>query len=99
MKPDVVEYGGDRVREDPLSRIMPSHPDTAPELIASTRRGSESMIETFDSPRQHRWLFLLPFSVAADATIVTLAAPAALCLAMGDECGKLLMGTGNQVSK
>ncbi len=43
VKPDVVEYGGDRVREDPLSRIMPSHPDTAPELIASTLHGAPAI--------------------------------------------------------
>jgi hypothetical protein len=36
VKPDVVEYGGDRVHEIPLSRNMPTRPDTAPELLAST---------------------------------------------------------------
>jgi hypothetical protein len=43
VKPEVVEYGGDRIREEPLSRVMPTHSDTAPELIASTLHGAPAI--------------------------------------------------------
>lgn len=43
VKPEVVEFGGDRVHENPLSRIMPTRPETAPELVASTMFGEPAV--------------------------------------------------------
>lgn len=43
VKPEVVEFGGDRVHENPLSRIMPTRPETAPELVASTLHGEPAV--------------------------------------------------------
>jgi len=43
IKPEVVEYGGDRLRESPLTRNMPTNADTAPELLASTLHGAPAI--------------------------------------------------------
>ena len=43
VKPEVVEYGGDRLHETPLSRSMPTSIATAPELIASTLHGEPAI--------------------------------------------------------
>ncbi|MBN8457932.1 MAG: S8 family peptidase [Verrucomicrobia bacterium] len=39
IKPEVVEFGGDRLHEIPLSVNMPTSAETAPELVASTLYG------------------------------------------------------------
>jgi hypothetical protein len=43
VKPEVVEYGGDRLRSDPLSRNLPTSEATAPELVASTMFGEPAI--------------------------------------------------------
>lgn len=43
VKPEVVEYGGDRLRETPLSRSMPTTHETATELIASSFHGAPAI--------------------------------------------------------
>lgn len=43
VKPEVVEFGGDRILETPLSRAMPTRPETAPELVASTLYGEPAV--------------------------------------------------------
>ena len=43
VKPEVVEYGGDRLHEIPFSRIMPTSTETAPELVASTLHGAPAI--------------------------------------------------------
>jgi hypothetical protein len=43
VKPEVVEYGGDRLHGDPLTRNMPTSAATAPELIASTLYGEPAI--------------------------------------------------------
>jgi len=43
VKPEVVEYGGDRVHEIPMSRNMPTRSDTAPVLLASTLHGAPAI--------------------------------------------------------
>jgi hypothetical protein len=43
VKPEVVEYGGDRLFENPLSRIMPTTSESAPELIANTLYGAPAI--------------------------------------------------------
>lgn len=43
VKPEVVEFGGDRIHETPLTRIMPTRSDTAPELVASTMHGQPAI--------------------------------------------------------
>lgn len=43
VKPEVVEYGGDRLHEVPFSQNMPTSAATAPELIASTLSGEPAI--------------------------------------------------------
>lgn len=43
VKPEVVEYGGDRLRSDPLTRNLPTSEATAPELVASTMFGEPAI--------------------------------------------------------
>jgi hypothetical protein len=43
VKPEVVEFGGDRTHEIPLSRIMPTRPETSSELVASTMYGEPAI--------------------------------------------------------
>lgn len=43
VKPEVVEFGGDRIHETPLTRIMPTRSETAPELVASTMHGQPAI--------------------------------------------------------
>lgn len=43
VKPEVVEYGGDRLFETPLTRNMPTNAATSPELIASTLHGAPAI--------------------------------------------------------
>lgn len=43
VKPEIVEYGGDQIHEDPLSRRILTNRATAPELVASTRHGEPAI--------------------------------------------------------
>ncbi|GAA5484698.1 S8 family peptidase [Haloferula sargassicola] len=43
VKPEVVEFGGDRIHEIPLTRIMPTRTETSPELVASTMHGQPAI--------------------------------------------------------
>lgn len=43
VKPEVVEYGGDRLHNVPLTKSMPTSSATAPELIASTLYGEPAI--------------------------------------------------------
>lgn len=63
--------------------------------VSASWQGRASVsIESIGAPRQPAGHTLLPASVVADTASAIMIVPIAVCLGMGDECGRMLMSVG-----